>query len=274
MGGLSKPTQQVGQSQLGLPEQINYGGQTLQGLGPQANQAYSQFLQPYDAEQFQGLFQQAFVDPAMQNFEQQTMPAVQQRMIGANAGSSSALNQALASSAADVSTNIGSQMGQFYQGQQQNKLGALGQLNQLTGTRLVDPLIQEGYDPTGALIGLTGQLGQGTLEAIGPHLPAIMSALGMAMSSREYKENIREYTSGLEEIKSLEVKRYDFKEKYGERKNCLGLIAEDVPDEIYVDNDNGHKGVDVYGLCSMLVEAVQQLTKKVEEMEEYNASSS
>lgn len=266
MGGT---TRQTGQSDLASPQQSGFINPILQGLTPQAQGAYGQFLQPYDPEQFQGLFQQSFVDPAMKAYEQNFMPAIQQRMIGANAGSSSALNQALASSAADISTNIGSQAGQFYQQSQQNQLSALQGLGGLAGTRIVDPIIEKGYDPTGALIGAGGEIGAEAMK----YLPAIISALSTAMSSREYKENIRDYTGALEKIKSLEVKKYDFKEKYGERKDCVGLIAEDVPEEIYVDNENGHKGVDVYGLCSMLVQAVQKLTEKVEKMEESHASS-
>lgn len=121
-------------------------------------------MQPYDPEQMQGLFQQSFIDPAMQAYEQQVLPSIQQRFIGANAGSSSALNQALASSAADISTSIGSQAGQFYQQAQQNKLGALGQLGGLAGQRLVDPLIQKPYNIWGDLIGAGGRIGAGALS--------------------------------------------------------------------------------------------------------------
>ena len=139
-------------------------------MTPQAQGAYGEFLQPYDPEQFQGLFQQAFIDPAMQTYEQQVLPSIQQRYIGANAGSSSALNQALASSASDLSTSLGSQMGQFYQQQQQNKLGALGQVGGLAGQRTVDPIIQKPGSVVGDVIGAGGDIG----AAIIPILAKIM----------------------------------------------------------------------------------------------------
>ena len=138
---------------------MDYLNQAIQGLGPEAQQAFQQFLQPYDQEQFQGLFQQAFIDPAMQTFEQQTLPAIQQRFVDANAGSSSALNQALGQSAADLSTMMGGQMGQFYQGQQQNQLQALGQLGGMAGQRIQEPIIQQKQGWGGALLGAVGEVG-------------------------------------------------------------------------------------------------------------------
>ncbi len=127
------------QTPLMTQQQTDFLNQVLQGQGPQAGAAYQQFLQPYDPSQFQDLFQQAFIDPAMQVYEQQALPAIQQRFVDANAGSSSALNQALGQSAKDLSTALGSQMGQFYQGQQSNQLQALQLLNQLLGQRQFEP---------------------------------------------------------------------------------------------------------------------------------------
>lgn len=146
----------TGNAPLMNQEQNDYLSQFLQGLGPDANAAISQFLQPYDQEQFQGLFQQSFIDPAMQTYEQQVLPGIQQRFVDANAGSSSALNQALGQSANDLSTMLGSQMGQFYQGEQQNKLGAMGLLNQTLGQRSFDPIIQKREGLAGPLLGAAG----------------------------------------------------------------------------------------------------------------------
>lgn len=117
------------------PSQLKYLQQALQNLGPQANEAMSQMLKPYDEEQFQGLFKKAFIDPAMMNYEQQVIPSIKQSMISQNASSSGALNQALAASAQDLSTGLGTQMGQFYQGQQTNQLNALGILAQMLGMK-------------------------------------------------------------------------------------------------------------------------------------------
>lgn len=171
MGG--SKTKQVGQADLASPQQGNWINDILGNLNQQGQDAYSSFLQPYDPEQFQGLFQQAFIDPAMQTYEQQVIPGIQERFGQANAGSSSALNQALASSASDLSTSLGSQMGQFYQQHQQNQLGALGQMGGMAGQRILDPIIQKGYDPTGDMIGAGGDIGGSLIQII----PGLMKML-------------------------------------------------------------------------------------------------
>jgi hypothetical protein len=125
--------------------------------GPQAAEAFGQFVQPYDPAQFESLFQKAFVDPAMLQYERSVLPAIQQRFVDQGGGSSSALNQALAQSATDVSTMLGSQMGQFYQGQQANQLNAINALLGLSNQRTFQPYQQQGI--LGGLLGLGGQVG-------------------------------------------------------------------------------------------------------------------
>lgn len=139
----------------------------LQGVGPQAQQSLMGLLQGFDPQQNQDMFQQAFVDPAMMQFEQQILPAIQQRFVDAGAGSSSALNQALGQSAADLSTMLGSQMGQFTQQQQalgqQGQLGGLGALQGAIGQQAFQPMIQQRQGLAGPLIGAAG-------TALGGHL--------------------------------------------------------------------------------------------------------
>ncbi len=240
-----------GDAPLMTQEQQDFLSQTLAGLGPQAGAAFQQFLQPYDQEQFQGLFQQAFVDPAMLTYEQQVLPAIQQRFVEAGAGSSSALNQALGQSAADLSTMLGGQMGQFYQQQQGQQLNALQLLSQLTGQRAFDPIIQKRSGIMGPLIEAGGKVG----------------AAAAAASSREIKENIHDFVSGTSMINGLDVKQYDYKEPYEFKgKNKVGLIAEEVPEVLQEDID-GVLGVDLYGLLAISINAIKELTKRVEELE-------
>ena len=246
MGKATGSTKHTGDVPMGTPEQMEYLSQVLQGLGPQAQSAFQQFLQPYDQEQFQGLFQQSFIDPAMQTFEQQVLPAVQQRFVDANAGSSSALNQALGQSAADLSTMLGGQMGQFYQNQQGNQLQALNTLGGMSGQKMQEPIIQQKQGYLGPLIGAG-------------------AAAAMAASSREVKENIEDYNHGLDYIKDMEVKRYDYKAPFVGKKK-IGLIAEDVPESVQVDV-NGVLGVDIYGLLAVAINAIKELSSKVDALE-------
>jgi hypothetical protein len=115
----------------------------------------------------------------MMAYEQQALPAIQQRFVDANAGSSSALNQALGQSAADLCTMIGSQAGQFYQQQQGNQLNALGALLGLTGQRTFEPMIQQRQGLAGPLLGAAGTIGGAYLG--GPMAGAAGGALGSKM---------------------------------------------------------------------------------------------
>lgn len=138
------------------PSQLDYLRKAFEGLGPQANEAMSQMLQPYDEEQFQGLFQKAFIDPAMMNYEQQAIPGIKESMISQNASSSSSLNQALAASAQDLSTGLGTQMGQFFQGQQGNQKDIMGILAQMLGQRTQEPIVTQKQSPFGQVAGAAG----------------------------------------------------------------------------------------------------------------------
>lgn len=159
----------LGGTQLGpsadllAPEQRQFLSGILGNAAPQAGEAYSQFLQPQSMGDYQSLFEQSYINPAMQAFNRQVLPSIQQQFVDANAGSSSALNQALAEAATDVTTNLGSQFGQFFQNQQQNRLGALGQLGGLTGQRTFEPTTETTQGWLGPLLGALGGVAGGAL---------------------------------------------------------------------------------------------------------------
>lgn len=232
------------------------------GIGGQAGQAYQQFLQPQSQEDLQAGFQKGVVDPMMQIYEQQTVPALQQRFVDANASSSSAMNQALGQSAQDLTTSLGSQYLPYMQGQQQNTLQALNQVGGLAGQQTYQPYQQQGALP--ALLQGLGTAGAGSLAGGGTigNAGANISSL-MSKSSREVKENIRDYSKGLDIIKDLEVKNYDYIDG---PENRVGLIAEHVPEE-FIGILDGIKAVDVYGLVGLLINAVKELNSKVQLLE-------
>jgi len=231
------------------PEQQALFSSFLTGLGPDAMATFGNLLQPMGQEQMDEVFQKAYVDPAMQTFEQQMIPAIQQRFTDSNAGSSSALNQALAQSAGDLSTALGSQYGQFFQNQQQQQLQAINQFLPLLTGQTFSPLIQQQSGILGPLIGAAGQIGA-----------------GVAMSSKEVKENIREYEKGLEEFMELDVKQYDYIEDVGGQKDKVGLIAEDIPEELTAKKD-GILHVDLYGVMGLMINAMQEMYEKIVQLE-------
>lgn len=231
------------------PEQKQFLNSLITGIGPQAMQAYPGLLQGYSED----LYQTGVVDPAMRQYEQQILPSIQQRFVDANAGSSSALNQALTQSAGDLSNILAGQKINLQQSMSQQQLGALGQILSLLNTRQFDPIVQ---GPQSGLlkdlVGTGGQLGGA----------AIMS------SSRKVKKNIKDYQKGLEIARNLEVKQYDYTIPVeGNPNDRVGLIAEEVPQELMAEL-NGIKAVDLYGLVSVLVNCVKQLDAKVKELEE------
>lgn len=146
MGGVSHQ-QNV---DLLTPEQQNFLTSAMGGL--------QQMGQPTDPQQFQQMFQESFVDPATQMLQRQVIPALKEAYLGEETGSS-ALNQALAQSATDISTNLGQQLMNQYNIGQQRQMGALGGLGGLAGQRTFQPMLQQQKGLAGPLIGLLGQLG-------------------------------------------------------------------------------------------------------------------
>jgi hypothetical protein len=146
----------------------------------------------------------------------------------------------------------------FYKTQQAGALGALGQLSGLSTTPTQAPMIQQSQGILGPLLGVAGQLGGAAIQRGG--IDALLKALsgGTVTSSEKVKENIRPYGKGLEVLKNLMVKKYDYKTIAGGDKNKIGLIAEEVPEEFQVEV-NGVLGVDIYGLVGLLINSVKDL---------------
>lgn len=258
----------------------------------------------------QGIDQSAFktgvVDPMMQQYNQQVLPSVQQRFTDLNAGSSSALNQALASSANDLTTQMGQMYLPFMQNQQQNKLAAasglsnlylpyMQQMQQQQNTRMgaaqgyaglsnpyMDIYRTQSGNRLNALSGLGGLVAQQRFTPMihqqqglaGPLIGAagtigaahMLAPAAIAMSSIKTKENIFPYEKGLEIVKNLDVKSYDYKSEFGGIKNKVGVISEELPDELCTDL-NGIRCVDTYGLISILINSVKELEEKVARLE-------
>ena len=230
-------------------EQRNLLQQILSQVGDDATSLIGQLLQP-QGEATQEVFQQTYVEPAMQALNQQIAPAIQQRFADANASSSSALNQALAQAASQMSTNIGSQYGQFLQGQQGMGLSAL---LPLITNQTFTPIIQQRQGLASPLIGAAGQIGAASM------MPA-------PLSTREAKENIRDYKKALAQIRDMSVKQYDYKKEFGGQKDRVGLIAEDLPEELTVKKD-GLLHVDLYGLLGLAINGIKMLEARVAELE-------
>lgn len=131
----------------------------MKANAPQASSIYGQFLQGPNTENLNGVFQKAYLDPAMQAFQGQIVPGIQQRFADVNASSSSALNRALADAASGLATQLGSQYGGLYQQAQTNQLNALSGLGGLAGQQTFNPVVQRQEGILGSLLGAAGQIG-------------------------------------------------------------------------------------------------------------------
>lgn len=109
----------------------------------------------------QQVFQQAYVQPAMQTFQRETIPSIMQAFGDVNAGSSSALNQALAQSAADLSTSLGSQYGQLYGQNVQNQLAALKMFQPMLAQQTFSPQFNQQAGILPGIIEAAGKIGAG-----------------------------------------------------------------------------------------------------------------
>lgn len=219
------------------------------GTGGAASQAYSQFLQPYNPEQFQDFYQKSFIDPAQQTLQRQIIPGLKENFLGLDESGSSALNRALAQSATDLSTSLGSGILGQYNQYQANRLSALSGLGGLAGSQTFQPLINQQQGILGPLIGAAGTLGGAAL-----------------MSSRQYKENIRPLDIGLEALKKMQAYQYDYKPEYSNRKDVIGVMVEDSPKEIVLEEE-GLKGIEIYSLVGFMVNCINELNAKVEKLE-------
>lgn len=132
------------------PEQQQYLGSAMGGM--------EQMGQQMDPEAFQQMFQKSFVDPAQQTMQRQIIPGIKEQFMGMEESGSSALNQALAQSATDLSTAMGSQLMNQYNIGQQRQMGALGQLGQMAGQRTFAPMIHEQEGILGNIIDALGRI--------------------------------------------------------------------------------------------------------------------
>lgn len=135
---MGSEAKQVGQAQLMTPKQQKFLNMILGGTGNQSMDALGNLLQGYDED----MFQQGVVDPSMREYQNQILPSIQQRFVDANAGSSSALNQALTQSAGDLTSVLAGKRIDLQNSMAGKQLGALGQILGLLGQRAFDPIVQ------------------------------------------------------------------------------------------------------------------------------------
>ena len=155
-GGYKKMSTVTGEQKSLLDQFLSQAGQNAQG----AAEGFKQFLPG-------GGGGQPIIDQANKNFQQTTLPSIM-NAFGSGAKSSSALNQALAAGAANLNTDIASQIAQMQLGAAQGLgglaqgQGQLGSKDQFAYLQRAQPFWQQAL--LGGL-GLGGQLAGGQARA-------------------------------------------------------------------------------------------------------------
>jgi hypothetical protein len=205
-------------------------------------------LKPYDPNDFMDFYKKTFIDPAQQSLQRDIIPTIKENFMGLDESGSSSLNRALAQSATDLSGLLGQGMLGQYNQSNANRLSALSGLGGLAGMNTFQPIISQQQGILGNVVGAAGRLG------------------AAAMSSKEYKENIRPLQIGLESLKKMRAYKYDYKPEIAAGKDQVGVMVEDSPADLVCEVE-GKKAINVYALVGFLVNCVNELTAKVEALE-------
>jgi hypothetical protein len=90
-------------------------------------------------------------------------------------------------------------------------------------------------------------------------------------SDQRFKDNIQPIENPLAKVLSISGNTYSWNEKSGKEGNDVGVIAQEVLEvlpEAVTNRDNGYLAVDYQRLVPLLVEAIKELSGKVEYLEQ------
>jgi len=90
-------------------------------------------------------------------------------------------------------------------------------------------------------------------------------------SDQRLKDNITPIENSLSKIESISGNTYDWNEKSGKEGHDVGVIAQEVLEilpEAVTTRDNGYLAVDYQKIVPLLVEAVKELSSKVDNLEQ------
>ena len=151
----------------------------------------------------------------------------------------------------------------------------------ITGNVDIDDTTQSTSTSTGALkvdggvgiaknlhVGGTSTLGGNT--AITGDLTVTGDITAFFTSDQRLKDNITPIEDSLSKVVSLSGNTYDWNEKSGKEGHDVGVIAQEVLEvlpEAVTTRDNGYLAVDYQKIVPLLVQAVKELSAKVEDLE-------
>ncbi|RLD23212.1 MAG: hypothetical protein DRI71_05850 [Bacteroidetes bacterium] len=117
-GQLSAGPGGIQQNAFDLAQQLTGGG----GNFGRSQEVLGGMLEDFDPASTKAYFENSIQAPALHNFERNIIPSIQSSFAGMNAGSSGAMNRALAESGRNLTTDLSSQLGSLlYQGEHDQK---------------------------------------------------------------------------------------------------------------------------------------------------------
>ena len=134
-----------------------------------------------------------------------------------------------------------------------------------TGAKTFSSTVTSSSKTTGAVI-VTGGVGIGGALNVGGDVVAYAS------SDERLKDNIELISNPIEKVQSLKGVTWDWNSNADILQQTLpnvGVIAQDVEKvlpQLVIDRDNGFKGVDYAKLTGLLIEAVKDQQKQIDEL--------
>lgn len=117
------------------------------------------------------------------------------------------------------------------------------------------------------VVGFTNLIGK--VYVNGKNLEAeIALAKALPSSDERLKENIKTIENAVDKVLSLRGVEFDFKDT---KKKQIGVIAQEIEKvipEVVGENPDGYKGVQYGNLVGLLIEAIKEQQKQIEELKE------
>jgi hypothetical protein len=118
-------------------------------------------------------------------------------------------------------------------------------------------------------------IGVGTAaSAVAGEIRATNDITAFYSSDIRLKENIQPIQNALEKVESISGNTYDWKEGYEEihshKGNDVGVIAQEIEavlPQLVVNRDNGYKAVQYEKIIPLLIEAIKELSNKIDRLE-------
>jgi|TARA_B100000073_G_scaffold147532_1_gene121450 hypothetical protein len=123
----------------------------------------------------------------------------------------------------------------------------------------------------GTVLGVTNSIGFNTNTTITGFLSVTDDITAFWTSDERLKDNINTIEQPLNKVISISGNTFDWNEKSNKTGHDVGLIAQEIEQvlpEAVVTRDNGYLAVDYHKVVPLLVEAIKELSTKVDSLEQ------